>query len=166
MQMNTDRSGLARVSLERRRKGSLVLGPRTEVVFNEQIVEGRPPVMTLRQQTGQLRLALVPQGKEPGEGEYWILTKAGKVRVLGTDVYVRTGPWGMVVAVAEGEVEVEGRMGIPVTVREKQWTYVAVGQPPTRPRSDDDGDPPPDYPNERFPFDPPQFDDLRFDLPR
>jgi hypothetical protein len=168
MQVETKRRGRADIVLQRGRKGKLLLGPGTQVLFNEQLVEGRPPVMTLRQQVGQLRLVLIPRAIEPGEGEYWIETEAGVVRVLGTDVYVRAGRWGMVVAVVEGEVEVESKAGGQVVVREGEWTYVAVGRPPQPPRPiDPNGGPsrPPDGGVDVV-VDPPELRDLRFDLPR
>lgn len=168
MQVETKRRGRADIALERVHRGKLLLGPGTRVLFNEHLIAGRPPVMTLRQQVGQLRLVLIPRAKEPGEGEYWIETDAGVVRVLGTDVYVRAGRWGMVVAVVEGEVEVESKAGGRVVVREGEWTYVAVGRPPEAPRPIDPGG------GRRRPpggggdvvVDPPELRDLRFDLPR
>lgn len=168
MQVETKRRGRADIALHRGQRGKLLLGPRTQVLFNEQLVEGRPPVMTLRQQVGQLRLVLIPRGKEPGEGEYWIETDAAVVRVLGTDVYVRTGQWGTVVAVVEGEVEVESKAGGQVVVREGEWTYVALDRPPEAPRPIRPGGGPSRPPGSRddVVVDPPELRDLRFDLPR
>lgn len=168
MQVETKRRGRADIALKRGRKGKLLLGPGTQVLFNERLVEGQPPIMTLRQQVGQLRLVLIPRAKEPGEGEYWIDTDAGTVRVLGTDVYVRAGRWGMVVAVVEGEVEVESKAGGQVVVHEGEWTYVAVGRPPEAPRPIDPGGGPwrPPGGGDDVVVDPPELRDLRFDLPR
>jgi ferric-dicitrate binding protein FerR (iron transport regulator) len=168
MLVHTDSAGRADIALQRVREGKLRLGPDTRVEFNERVVAGLPPVMTLRQQIGQLQLVLMPRGRAPGEGEYWIESKAGRVRVRGTSVYVRVDRWGMDVAVLEGEVEVEATNGEIVKLAAGEWTHVSVDDPPEAPRPIDrsgGGGPPEGLPDDGLIIDPPELD-LRFDLPK
>jgi hypothetical protein len=153
-------------------EGFVRIGPDTETVFAQFLIEGQPPVMGLRMAFGMIRLAFMPEGLEPGAGEYWVeLPGKDRLRLLGTDVYVRVNrrDQSADVAVVEGRVVLESRTGVTVVLGPGQWIHVPVDGPPSPPAIwgpvQDDGPFPPG-PDELLPVDPPQLRNLRFDLPR
>ncbi len=174
MQVATERYGRARIALGQgqQRRGSVELGPETQVRFFDSTVQGQSPAAVgLFLGFGDLR-AMFSGGEpeiQPGEGETWILTPSGEVIPLGTDVSVRVDrrDGSTLVAVAEGRAVVRSKMGFTVELGPGEWTYVPIDGPPTPPRviPPGDGEPPPGFPGDPFPVDPPQLD-LRFDLPR
>jgi hypothetical protein len=179
MTVNTSRKASAQIAIDtdsKVKRGTVLLGPNTEVVFTDFVVDrarGIPTKMSWLVQLGQFRVALLPGGTAPGEGEYWIQTPTGTIRMAGTDVYVNVPhPWVTYVYVIEGEVTVEARNGRTVQVRAGQWTTIPRGGPPADPTNVPPGGGwlpvDPRKPDEWLLPDPPNFDGGRFqlDLPK
>ncbi len=159
-------------ALEPNKEGMVLLGPNTEVVFTEYVVDrarGLKPTMSWKMAFGMLGIIFRPTGPIPAAGEYWIEPPGGeKIRLLGTAVYVkvdrRTGT--TTVAVTEGRVEIEPKVGDRIEVVAGEWTRIEIGRPPTPPAPiPPNGGPlgPPDF-DGLLPPDPPNLN-LRLDLP-
>ena len=142
MRVRTSARAGARIAINTDLKvkpGAVILGPDTDVVFTDFVLDrarGIPTKMSWLVQLGQFRVALLPGGTAPGEGEYWIETPNGTIRMAGTDVYVSVPhPWITYVYVIEGEVTVEAKNGRTVQLGAGQWTTIPRGGPPADPTS-------------------------------
>jgi hypothetical protein len=165
------------------KKGFVILGPETEVVFTEFVIEtarGNRPRMSLLMQLGQFRVGLAPSSDELGEGEYWIVVPASgvrpetRIRMSGTDIYVAADARSTTVAVFEGSVSVESA-GRTVKLTAGTWTRATANERPLVPvifnpeaeKLDPSSGGLPKVPDEMFPVEPPfPFDDPRLNLPK
>ncbi len=170
MHVETDRAGEATIEIGTEEKqGFVSLGPATKVVFTDFVfgrAQGLRPQLGILMSLGMLRIALRPRLNRPQEGEYFIVSPRGEqIRLLGTDAYVKVAQDGsLVVAVIEGRVQIVSKAGV-VELGAGE-VYLGPDQPRGQIPPGGGNGPPPGFPGEFLPVDPPQFDDLRFDLPK
>jgi len=137
-----DRSA-ARFALGKTMAATLILGSQSSFLFRPGLFSaaGEIEKFDLLIEWGKLRWAATPQwaDKKPrttllgvAPHEVYIETKAAKMVLHGTDVYLTVDRESgvTVLYVAEGDVEVTGAAGRTVRVTSGQWTSVAPGEPP------------------------------------
>lgn len=176
MSVRTGRGAGALITVGQPQQGGRVqLGPKTEVRFTDWVLDtasGEIRKLSLRLQLGQLWAAFAPPpGKQLREGEYWILTARGRIRLLGTSVYVLVEPDGATsVYVLDGSVRIQPEGGEPLHLERGFWTRVpADGRPSPPSRIERSPSAPPlGIPGDREISDPPRLDlrDIRLDLPK